>query len=77
MPTLEEANEYTYTLHEQAIKQNNQGRFVIGSVEKVAAILRKLAKEALVDEVMLFDMYPTMESKINGYQLLAKEFKLD
>jgi hypothetical protein len=34
-----------------------------------------LAKEALVDEMMIADFYPSQESRLKGHQLLAEAFE--
>jgi luciferase family oxidoreductase group 1 len=75
-PTLEEASKYVYTPKEEAARQYNRDRFVIGSAANVAKKLKGLAKEALVDEIMIADFYPSQESRLEGHQLLAKEFDL-
>jgi hypothetical protein len=36
-----------------------------------------MAKAALVDEIMIADFYPSQESRLKGYQLLAEEFELN
>lgn len=40
----------------------------------VAQKLRDLAKEALVDEIMIVDFYGKQEGRLKAYDLLAKEF---
>ena len=75
-PTLEEASKYVYTPQEEAARQHNKDRFVIGSAANVAEKLKRLAKEALVDEIMIADFYPSQESRLKGHQLLAEAFDL-
>jgi luciferase family oxidoreductase group 1 len=75
-PTLEEAESHIYTPEEKEARDANKDRFVIGSVNDVAVQLRQIAKAALVDEIMIADFYPSQESRLKGYQLLAKEFDL-
>jgi luciferase family oxidoreductase group 1 len=75
-PTLEEANSHVYTAREEAVRQENKGRFVIGSVEKVEGKLRELAKEAMVDEIMILNMLTEKTSRGQSFKLLADAFKL-
>lgn len=58
-------------------RQYNKDRFVIGSVANVAEKLKRLAKEALVDEIIIADFYPSQESRLNGHQLLAEAFDIN
>lgn len=75
-PTLEEAQSHIYTPEEKEARDANKDRFVIGSANNVAHQLRQMAKAALVDEIMIADFYPSQESRLKGYQLLAEEFDL-
>lgn len=75
-PTLEEASSYVYTVQEEAVRQENKGRFVIGNVENVAEKLRKLAKDAMVDEIMILNMLTEKNSRHRSYELLADAFNL-
>lgn len=70
----EEAAEHKYTNAELAAYNNNKQRFIIGSIQTVAQKLRKLAKEALVDEIMIVDFYGEQEGRLKAYNLLAEEF---
>ncbi|WP_096199585.1 LLM class flavin-dependent oxidoreductase [Bacillus sp. FJAT-45350] len=76
-PSLEEASKYVYTLQEEEARQYNKDRFVIGSVANVAEKLKRLAKEALVDEIIIADFYPSQESRLKGHQLLAEAFDIN
>jgi luciferase family oxidoreductase group 1 len=75
-PTLEEAEAHIYTPEEEAARNANKDRFVIGNVNDVAHQLRQMAKASLVDEIMIADFYPSQRSRLKGYQLLAEEFDL-
>lgn len=75
-PTTEEASKYVYTPQEKEARQYNKDRFVIGSAANVAEKLKRMANEALVDEMMIADFYPDQASRLKGYQLLAEEFDL-
>ncbi|WP_226376873.1 LLM class flavin-dependent oxidoreductase [Oceanobacillus halotolerans] len=75
-PTLEEASSHKYTSREEAVRQENKSRFVIGSVENAAEKLRKLAKDAMVDEIMILNMLTEKNSRHKSYELLADAFQL-
>lgn len=45
-PSLEEAASHVYTPAEERAREYNRERFVIGSIENVAKMLREKAKEA-------------------------------
>lgn len=75
--TLDEAKNHFYTLDEERAKEINKDRFVIGSAKTVAEKLQHLAKESLVDEIMIADFYPNQESRKKGHRLLADELGLN
>lgn len=75
-PTLEEASTYVYSPQEEAVRRENKGRFVIGSVESVEKQLRKLAKDAMVDEIMILNMLTEKNSRHRSFELLASAFNL-
>ncbi|GAJ97950.1 LLM class flavin-dependent oxidoreductase [Geomicrobium sp. JCM 19055] len=75
-PTLEEAANHTYTMQEQLVKEENKGKFIIGSIERVKEEIRTLADEAQVDEVMILNMLTEKTSRHRSYELLAKAFSL-
>ena len=68
------SNKYVYTPQEEAARQYNKDRFVIGGVANVAEKIKQLAKEALVEEIMIADFYPRQERRLKGHQLLAEAF---
>lgn len=76
-PSLAEAESHTYTLEEKRIRAQNRERFIIGSIKNVTEILKEKANEAMVDEIMIADFYPTQSSRLNAMKLLAAEFKLN
>lgn len=71
-----EAKNHVYTLAEESARERNKSRFVIGSAEKVAEKLHQLAKDSLVDEIIVADFYPDQESRKKGHRLLANELRL-
>lgn len=70
----EEASEHKYTNAELAAYNNNKQRFIIGSIQTVAQKLRALAKETLVDVIMIVDFYGEQEGRLKAYNLLAEKF---
>jgi luciferase family oxidoreductase group 1 len=75
-PTLEEASTHVYSANENAARVQNKDRFIIGSIQTVAQKLRHLAKETMVDEVMMMEFYSDKTASQKAYRLLAKEFNL-
>ena len=75
-PTLEEASTYVYSANENLARIQNKDRFIIGSIKTVAQKLRYLAKETLVDEVMMMEFYSDKTASQKAYRLLAEEFNL-
>lgn len=75
-PTLEEASAHVYTAQEKAVRRENEGRFVIGSVENVEKRLRQLAQDAKVDEIMILNMLTEKTTRHKSYELLAEAFDL-
>lgn len=75
-PTVEEAANHTYTAEEKIVKEQNKGRFIIGSIENVKAQLEKTAKDAQVDEVIILNMITDKEARHNSLKLLAEAFEL-
>jgi luciferase family oxidoreductase group 1 len=76
-PTSKEANDYSYTLQEKAIREQQLSKFVIGTPGKVAEQLHDWAKKTEVDEIFLVNGYAEMEARKKAYTLLAKEFLLN
>jgi luciferase family oxidoreductase group 1 len=75
-PTLEEASNYVYTTEEEAVKEENKDKFVIGSIETVEKRLKQLAEESMVDEIMIVDMLTEKTARRRSYELLAEAFQL-
>lgn len=75
-PSLEEARSHVYSPAEEAARRENKDRYIVGNVKSVAERLRAMAKEALVDEIMLMEFYPDAAARHRAYKLLAEEFEL-
>lgn len=75
-PTLDEAYHHSYSSQEEAVRQENKGRFVIGNVESVKEQLQKLAADAQVDEIMILNMITDIKARNKSFTLLAEAFNL-
>lgn len=75
-PTVEEAAAHVYTEKEKQVRQQNKGKFVIGSVETVKAQLEQVAEETAVDEIMILNMVTDKEARYRSLTLLAEAFDL-
>jgi luciferase family oxidoreductase group 1 len=75
-PTLEEASNHVYSSAESTARIQNKDRFIIGGIETVGQKLRHVAKETMVDEIMIMEYYADKEASQKGYRLLAEEFNL-
>ena len=75
-PTLEEAHAHTFTLAEENAATRMKNAMLIGTPVQIAEQLERVTVEAGVNEVMVLSFYPTVESKVNGYRLLAESFSL-
>jgi luciferase family oxidoreductase group 1 len=75
-PTMEEASAHVYSANENMARVQNKDRFIIGGIKTVAQKLIHLAKETMVDEVMMMEFYSDKISSQKAYRLLAKEFDL-
>lgn len=75
-PTIEQAANYTYSLQEIAVREQQMSKFVIGTPSQVAEKLHDWVKKTEIDEVILVDGYHDMQAREKAYTLLAKEFGL-
>lgn len=71
-PSLEEAATYHYTPQDLMIKEMNQDRFIIGTVESIRPQLLEILEKTQADEIMVADMYPTQESRLQALDLLKE-----
>ncbi|TMN21559.1 LLM class flavin-dependent oxidoreductase [Lentibacillus cibarius] len=75
-PTLEEAAAHTYTQEEEMVRQQNKGRFIIGSVDTVKEQILQLKEDAQIDELMVLNMISDKEARNKSFSLLADAFQL-
>lgn len=71
-PTLEEAHAHTFTPAEKSAATRMENSMLIGTPAQIAKQLKHVTKEAGVGEVMVLSFYPTIESRVDGYRLLAE-----
>jgi luciferase family oxidoreductase group 1 len=71
LPSPEEASRYAYTPQDRAIVDANRLRQVVGSPERVTALLRHLAEETPADELMVTTMIYGPAERLRSYELLA------
>ncbi|MCW3085799.1 MAG: Luciferase-like monooxygenase [Bacteroidetes bacterium] len=76
MSSAEEIADYTFTPDELARIENNKGRIVSGTPEKVKAQLTALAEEFEVDEIIVTTMTYSQEDRLRSFELLAEAFEL-
>ena len=74
--SAEEAANHNYSSAELTAKEYNKDRFIIGGIKTVADKLRRIADEALVDEIMIMEAYPDTTSSKRAYELFSEEFNL-
>ena len=75
-PTVEEAEAYPYTAHEQAVVEYNRRRTVAGTPEQVRARLLALAADYAVDELIIVTITHDPKARLRSYELLAQAFEL-
>ena len=76
-PSVEEAEAYPYTDHEQAIVEHARRRTVAGAPEQVRDRLLGLAAEHGVDEVVVVTITHDVKARFRSYGLLARAFELE
>ena len=74
--SAEEAASHNYSSAELTAKEYNKNRFIIGGIKTVVEKLRAIADEAMVDEIMILEAYPDVDSSKKAFELLSKEFNL-
>lgn len=75
-PSFDEAVSHTFSPAEEAVTNENEGRFVIGTPSQVKEQLESLAEQAMVDEIMILNMIPDTEAREQSFRLLAEAFEL-
>ena len=74
IPTVEEAEAYTYTEAERAQIEHNRIRYVVGDPTQVKTRLEELANDHEAEELVLLTITPDYESRVKSYELIAKAF---
>jgi luciferase family oxidoreductase group 1 len=75
-PTVEEAANYPYTMHDRAHIAANRGRMIYGDPARCRAELDALAERYGVDELVVVTICPDLAARIRSYELLAEAFEL-
>lgn len=75
-PTLDEAARHQFSPAEDEVRRGSEGRFVVGTPERVRSRLQELAVQAQVDEVMTVNMITDHEAQLRSHELLAEAFEL-
>ncbi len=75
-PTLEEAATHRYTAAEEQARAGSEGRFIVGSPQRVKDRLMQLAEAGQVDELMAMNMMTDHQAQMKSHALLAEVFDL-
>ena len=76
IPTLAEAQAFTYSEQARAIVQRERARLVLGTPEQVKARLLALQAQYQADELMAITITGDYASRLRSYELLAAAFAL-
>lgn len=76
-PSVETAEEYTYTVEELKRLESNRSRMVVGDAASVKLQLERLVETIQADELLLIPLIPGIENRQRALELIAKEFKLN
>jgi luciferase family oxidoreductase group 1 len=75
-PSVEEAEAYPYSDHEQGIVRGARRRSIVGTPEQVRDRLVGLGREAGADELVVLTITHDFAARVRSYELLAKAFGL-
>jgi luciferase family oxidoreductase group 1 len=75
-PSVEEAEAYPYSAHEQALLPHLRRRAIVGTPEAVRDGLLALAEEYGVDELIIVTITHDPKARVRSYELLARAFGL-
>jgi luciferase family oxidoreductase group 1 len=75
-PSVEEAEAYPYSAHEQALLPHLRRRAIVGAPETVRDSLLGLAEEYGVDELIIVTITHDRKARLRSYELLAQAFGL-
>jgi len=75
LPSPEEASRYEYSPQERAVVEMNRARHFIGTPEKVASMIRNIARDTQADEVMVTSMVYGRDERFRVYEMLAEALK--
>ena len=75
-PSVEEAEAYPYTAHEQAIVEYNRQRTIAGTPEQVRERLLAMAGDYGVEELVIVTITHDPKARLRSYELVAQAFEL-
>ncbi len=75
-PSVQEAEAYAYSDHEQAIVRGARRRSIVGTPEQVRDRLGVLAGQAGADELIVLTITHDFAARVRSYELLAEAFGL-
>jgi luciferase family oxidoreductase group 1 len=76
VPSIAEAESWSYSPQEEAMRRYNRQRWVWGTPETVRDSLESMAQRYGVDELVVVTICPDFESRCRSYELLAEAFGL-
>ncbi|MDQ0189738.1 LLM class flavin-dependent oxidoreductase [Alicyclobacillus cycloheptanicus] len=75
-PTIEMAQNYSYSRFELALIKENRRRMIMGDKTSVKQQIEELAKRYHTDEVMLTIRAPEFADRVHSFELIAEAFGL-
>lgn len=72
IPTIEHAEQFDPSEQERKIIEENRGRMIVGSPQKVKRELENLAAAYQTDEVMIITNIHDFEAKLRSFELIAQ-----
>ena len=75
-PSVETAEEYTYTVEEVKRLESNRSRMVVGSAKSVKDQLDQLIEKIDADELLLIPLMPGVNNRHRALELIASIYKL-
>jgi len=73
LPSPEEALRYEYSPQERVVVEMNRARHFIGAPDEVASMIRNIASDTAVDEVMITSTIYGRVERFRCYELVANE----
>ncbi|NHN31010.1 LLM class flavin-dependent oxidoreductase [Paenibacillus agricola] len=74
-PSHEEAQAYSFTEEEEAVRLTVRSQNLVGSAKRMAQSLKQLAEETGADEIMVSTRIPNHEARLRSYERLAQAWE--